>query len=158
ADTARADVAAAQAGARQAGARLSYAPTTARIAGELGRSPSTQRSPLGPAPAPLARSRRPAPLRGAVSTSEAVLPSLRQQTGTLGAIDPDTLRFSLRLPNEADYPQTGQIEYISQEVDPQTGTVAVRVVFPNPGHLLLHNQYVTIVVAEEQPTSLPVVP
>lgn len=158
ADIAAANVEAAQAGMRNAELNLSYTHITAPITGEIGRSLFTQGNLVGPDSGPLARVIQLDPIRVVFSISEGLLVTLRQQTGTEGAIDPRALRFSLRLPNDADYPHPGRIEYIAQEVDPQTGTVAVRVVFPNPEHLLLHNQYVTIVVAEAQPTHLPVVP
>jgi membrane fusion protein (multidrug efflux system) len=43
--------------------------------------------------------------------------------------------FSLALRNQV-YPETGKISIIDRAVDPQTGTIKMRLVFPNPGHTL----------------------
>jgi len=40
--------------------------------------------------------------------------------------------FSIILPNNSVYPYMGKISIIDRAVDPQTGTIRVRVVFPNP--------------------------
>ncbi len=40
--------------------------------------------------------------------------------------------FTLLLPNNTLYPQTGKISIIDRAVDPQTGSIRVRLVFPNP--------------------------
>ena len=40
--------------------------------------------------------------------------------------------FSLILPNNAFYPQQGKISVIDRAVDPLTGSIRVRLVFPNP--------------------------
>jgi len=40
--------------------------------------------------------------------------------------------FTLLLPNNSLYPHTGKISIIDRAVDPQTGSIRVRLVFPNP--------------------------
>jgi membrane fusion protein (multidrug efflux system) len=98
------------------------------------------------------------PVRVVFSISEGFLVTLRQQEAQGGAIDPATLRLTLRLPNGTDYPERGAIEFVASEVDRQTGTVAVRATFPNPDRLLVPNQFVTLVVGAEEAPRLPVVP
>jgi membrane fusion protein (multidrug efflux system) len=44
--------------------------------------------------------------------------------------------FSITLPNDSIYHYMGKISIIDRAVDPQTGTIRVRVVFPNPDYLL----------------------
>ena len=44
--------------------------------------------------------------------------------------------FTIMLPNDSIYPYTGKITVIDRAVDPQTGTIRVRVVFPNPNYML----------------------
>ncbi|WP_167019873.1 efflux RND transporter periplasmic adaptor subunit [Chitinophaga sp. Cy-1792] len=48
---------------------------------------------------------------------------------------PDSL-FTLKLPDNSLYPYQGKIAVIDRAVDAQTGTILVRLVFPNPQHLL----------------------
>lgn len=45
--------------------------------------------------------------------------------------EPDSL-FTILLPNNSAYPYTGKISIIDRAIDPQTGTIRVRLVFPNP--------------------------
>ena len=44
--------------------------------------------------------------------------------------------FTIILPNDSIYPYMGKISVIDRAVDPQTGTIRVRVVFPNPDYTL----------------------
>ena len=40
--------------------------------------------------------------------------------------------FTIILPDNSIYPYEGKISVIDRSVDPQTGTIRIRVVFPNP--------------------------
>jgi membrane fusion protein (multidrug efflux system) len=44
--------------------------------------------------------------------------------------------FTLILPDNSIYPYTGKISVIDRSVDPQTGTIRIRLVFPNPKYFL----------------------
>jgi RND family efflux transporter MFP subunit len=44
--------------------------------------------------------------------------------------------FTILLPNQQLYPYPGKILFIDRAVDPQTGTIDVRLVFPNPDYIL----------------------
>jgi membrane fusion protein (multidrug efflux system) len=44
--------------------------------------------------------------------------------------------FTIVLPNDSIYPYQGKISVIDRAVDPQTGTIRVRAIFPNPGYTL----------------------
>ncbi len=44
--------------------------------------------------------------------------------------------FTIILPNDSIYHYTGKIYIIDRAVDPQTGTIRIRLVFPNPGYRL----------------------
>ncbi|HYZ31765.1 MAG TPA: efflux RND transporter periplasmic adaptor subunit, partial [Crenalkalicoccus sp.] len=64
----------------------------------------------------------------------------------------------VELASGESYPESGRIGFIDNEVDPSTGTVAVRAVFPNPERILLPGQFVNVVIHPEQSEMLPVVP
>lgn len=158
-EMAEADVQAARAALTTAKLNLSYTRITAPIAGQIGRALYTQGNLVGPESGALARIVQLDPIRVVFSVPEGLVVTLRQQeAGGGGAVDPNALRLTLRLPNGTEYQQTGQIEYVATEVNPQTGTVAVRVVFSNPDHLLIPNQFVTLIARAEEIPSLPVVP
>ena len=50
-------------------------------------------------------------------------------------VHPDSL-FTFLLPDNTLYPYTGKISVIDRAVDPQTGSIRVRLVFPNPTYSL----------------------
>src|SRR5450755_437665 len=50
-------------------------------------------------------------------------------------VHPDSL-FTFLLPDNTLYPYTGKISVIDRAVDPQTGSIRVRLVFPNPKYTL----------------------
>jgi membrane fusion protein (multidrug efflux system) len=56
------------------------------------------------------------------------------------------LAIELHYGNGTIYPQTGRIETAAQRVDPQTGTIEARAVFPNRDGTLLPGQFVRVVV------------
>ena len=131
---------------------------TAPISGEIGRAALTVGNLVGPESGPLARIVSLDPIRVAFSMTEGFLVTVRQQESTGGAIDPNALEFRLRLANGTIYGETGRIDYLENEIDPQTGTAAVRVIFPNPDRILLPGQFVSIEVTEPDAPTLPIVP
>jgi membrane fusion protein (multidrug efflux system) len=56
------------------------------------------------------------------------------------------LTVELQYSGGAAYPQPGRIDTAAQRVDPQTGTIQARAVFPNPDGALLPGQFVRVVV------------
>ena len=44
--------------------------------------------------------------------------------------------FTIVLPDGTEYPESGRLSVIDRAVDPQTGTIRVRVIFPNPNEVL----------------------
>jgi membrane fusion protein (multidrug efflux system) len=76
---------------------------------------------------------------GEVSFSDVVVPRLRLSDGTV-------------------YPAQGRIDFVDNEIDARTGTIAVRAVFDNPGQLLLPGGYVTVELTKAAAKPRPVVP
>lgn len=64
----------------------------------------------------------------------------------------------LRLANGKRYPHDGELFVVNNEVDPTTGTIAIRLKFPNPDQLLLPGQYVTVLLTEAKPERRVVIP
>jgi len=57
--------------------------------------------------------------------------------------------FRLLLPARFEYPQAGQISAIDRAVDPQTGTIRVRLVFPNKENVLRDGMSTTVKVLDK---------
>ncbi|BCG93466.1 hemolysin secretion protein D [Mesorhizobium sp. 131-2-1] len=157
-DVAAADVQVAEASLRTAELNLSYARITAPIAGDIGRATFTAGNLVGPDSGSLVRIVSLDTVRVAFALTEGLLVTIRQQQASGSNLDPNTLKLSLRLANGTDYDERGRIEFVETEIDPQTGTVAARAVFPNPRHILLPGQFVTLYVQQKDAPSLPVVP
>lgn len=156
-ESAAADVLAAEAAVTGAELNLSYTRIEAPIAGVIGRATLSVGNLVGPDAGILARIVQLDPVRVVFSIPEGLLVNLRQEAngGDITAID---LRLRLRLPNGTEYEQDGTPEYIASEVDPQTGTIAVRIVFPNPDRLLVPGQFVTLYAGDSDPPQMPIVP
>ncbi len=60
----------------------------------------------------------------------------------------DSARVKLLLEDGTPYPQTGILKFSDVTVDPSTGSQLLRMVFPNPRHVLLPGMYVRAIVEE----------
>jgi RND family efflux transporter MFP subunit len=66
--------------------------------------------------------------------------------------------FTLLLPDNSLYPQTGKISIIDRAVDPQTGSIIIRLVFPNPGDNLKVGMSCIVRVHNQDPSPQLVIP
>ena len=71
--------------------------------------------------------------------------------------DPDSL-FTILLPNNTLFPYVGKISIIDRAVDPQTGTIRVRLVFPNPKDALKPGMSCVVRVHNEDRSPQIVIP
>jgi membrane fusion protein (multidrug efflux system) len=75
-----------------------------------------------------------------------------------GGVVPTSATVRLTLPDGSDYGYTGKVEFSQVVVDPNTGTVTLRAVFPNPQALLLPGMFVNAQFAQAIDTSAFLVP
>jgi membrane fusion protein (multidrug efflux system) len=61
-------------------------------------------------------------------------------------LKPEELEVELRFGDQSTYPQTGRINVSGATVDPNTGTIQIRAVFPNPERALLSGQFVRLAI------------
>lgn len=156
-DIANADLAAAEASLSKAELDLSYTRITAPISGRIGQPLLTKGNLVASDATVLARLVQSDPVRVAFSVAEADIITVRQATLAGTGSGRDFFRLSLKLPNGTTYAQEGKIEFLSPEVDPQTGTVAVRTIFPNPDGILMPGQFVNLAFASTSEAMGPVV-
>jgi RND family efflux transporter MFP subunit len=65
--------------------------------------------------------------------------------------------ITLTLPDDSAYPHAGRLDFVDRAVDPRTGTLALRAVFPNPERLLQPGQFVRLrVLLQERPAAVVV--
>jgi membrane fusion protein, multidrug efflux system len=79
-----------------------------------------------------------------VDQSSAELVALRRavQAGSVNSSGPLTAEVSLKLDDGSTYPLKGRLQMTDVTVDPATGAVQLRAIFPNPDNLLLPGLYV----------------
>ncbi|MFO1159778.1 MAG: efflux RND transporter periplasmic adaptor subunit [Reyranellaceae bacterium] len=58
--------------------------------------------------------------------------------------DPETIKVELQFGDGAVYPQRGKIDMLSRTIDPRTGTILIRAMFPNGDGVLLPGQFVRV--------------
>ncbi len=147
---AEASVAAAKAAVESARINLSYTPIRAPISGRTGRSSVTVGALVTAyQPVPLATVQQLDPIYVDVAQSSAELLRL-QKSFKGGALTKDASwsRVKLILEDGTPYPREGKLKFREVTVDPATGSVTLRMVFPNPEHVLLPGMYVRAVVEE----------
>lgn len=166
-ESARAQRLQAEAAVTQAELDLSYTSIEAAIDGQMSAPDITRGNYVSAQSGELAELVQLDPVWGVFALGENRLATWRQigmgGTGTDGSTESDRISadgytLSLVLPDGSVYTRDGTFDFIGNSVDPQTGTVAVRVRFENPDGLLLPNQNVTLRVAESDPPVRPVVP
>jgi RND family efflux transporter MFP subunit len=138
---------------------LGYTTIRAPISGRIGRTAYTAGNLVGPASEPLARIVQIDPIRVVYSISENDIAAIQMALkDTAQRHKNPVLVPRIRLSTGKTYPIAGQLDFVNNEVDAATGTIAVRVVFDNPDGLLLPGQYVTVLVTRSKPKLMPVVP
>jgi membrane fusion protein (multidrug efflux system) len=82
--------------------------------------------------------------------SSATLLQLKRNiaAGRINGIGSDRARVKLLLEDATPYPLDGTLKFSEVTVDPSTGSFILRMVFPNPKHILLPGMYVRAVVQE----------
>ena len=147
---AEADVASAKAAVETARINLAYTKVTAPISGRIGKSAVTTGALVtANQTAALATIQQLSSMYVDVPQSSAELLRLQQSiaSGQLqrgGA----QARVKLILENGSPYPQEGTLTFSDVTVDPSTGSVILRCVFPNPKQVLLPGMFVRAVVQE----------
>jgi len=147
----KASIETSQAALETARINLSYTPITAPISGRIGKSSITVGA-LATAyqASPLAVVQQLDPIYVDVVQANAELLRLRHtlESGGMRRDGSGERKVKLVLEDGSTYPITGTLEFRDVTVDASTGSVALRLVFPNPREVLLPGMFVRAVVEE----------
>lgn len=157
-DIATADVQSAEAALATARLNLSYTEIKSPIDGTIGRSLFSVGNLVSPGSGTLARIVQLDPVRVVFSIPDRTLIDIREKIAGGGAVNPESFKLVLTLANGTQYNENGRIQFIDNEVNAQTGTVALRALFANPDLLLVPGQVVAVNVIDETAIDLPAVP
>ncbi len=130
---------------------LKYTSITAPISGRIGKSTVTEGALVtAQQPAALATIQQLDPMYVDVNQSTADILRLRRQLqeGQLDRNGKNQQKVKLLLDNGTEYPLTGNLQFRDITVDPTTGSVVLRILFPNPEGILLPGMFVRAVVQE----------
>lgn len=155
ADQANAEVAAAEAEVQRAELDLSYATIRSPIEGRSGIANVDVGNIIGPDSGVLVTVLDLDPLDVIFSVGE------RQYMNYMEAVkDGKVDKFTpyIRLANDEIYDHPGKIDVVDNKVDPATGTINVRLKFPNADRILVPGQYVNVILESENPEKHIVIP
>ncbi|GKT10443.1 efflux RND transporter periplasmic adaptor subunit [Desulforhabdus sp. TSK] len=130
---------------------LGYTRVTAPISGRIGRSSVTDGALVTAyQPTSLATIQQLDPIYVDVTQSSNELLRLKRnmETGQLSADGKNGKSVRILMDDGAPYPLEGMLQFRDVTVDPTTGSFTVRIVVPNPDHMLLPGMFVRAVVQE----------
>ena len=130
---------------------LGYTRITAPITGRIGRSSVTQGALVTAAQATaLATIQTLDPIYVDItqSSSEILALKLALQHGILVNQGPADAKATLQLDNGTQYATPGRLQFSEVTVDPTTGAVTLRAIFPNPDGILLPGMFVRATIIE----------
>jgi membrane fusion protein, multidrug efflux system len=137
----------AQAALKAARINLGYCRITAPISGRIGRSNVTEGAVVTAyQPVALATIQQLDPIYVDVPQSTAEL--LRLKKSGLNRKGTDQNQVQLILEDGSPYPPAGTLQFSDITVDPTTGSVILRAVFPNPDSMLLPGMFVQTIIRE----------
>jgi len=148
---AAADVASSAAAVQTARINLGYTDVVSAITGRTGPSLVTQGAYVQASAATLLTTvQQIDPIYVDLTQTSVAGLQLRRDaaSGQLKLNGPDQAKVTLTLEDGTKYPATGTLQFTDITVDPATGSVTVRAVFPNPDHVLLPGMFVHASIEE----------
>jgi len=142
---AEADVAAAKAQLESARINLVYCQVLAPIAGRIGRTLVTEGAPVtSQQETPLALVQQLDPIYVDITQSSVDMLKLQRalEHGDLQPDEQNQAEVSLTLEDGSEYAERGKLQFAEVSVDPSTGAVVLRALFPNPRRELLPGMFV----------------
>lgn len=161
-EEAEADRQVAEAAVEGAELNLSYTEIHSPLSGRIGRSNFTEGTLVGSQSNPLTSIVSLDPIYVQFEVPEEQFLSVQLEIERRGAQaqKPQRLDIRIKLPNGKYYQHRGKIVFVDNQIDPNTGSIAVRARFANPSQLLVQGQFarVSICVFGGEDAIKPLVP
>jgi len=141
----------AEAALKTASINLGYTKVTAPISGRIGRSNVTEGAMVTayqPVAMATIQQLDPIYVDAPQSTADLLRLKRRMKGGRLDQNGTEQNNVKLILEDDTAYPQEGRLQFSDVTVDQTTGSVILRVVFPNPDGVLLPGMFVRVVIKE----------
>ncbi len=146
----------ARAALEQAQINFGYTEIRAPFNGRVGLSSVTVGALVGPNSGTLATIVSQDPIYVTFPVSDRTV--LQVTEGDRTRVTTEGIAVHLFMSNGARYPETGTIDYTGIKVDPNTDTLTVRAVFPNPRGALLDGQFARVFAESKNPVEALVIP
>lgn len=138
----RAEVGKAQAALEQARIDLSFTEIASPIEGIAGLAQAQIGDLVGPASEPLTTVSTLDPIKAYIAISEREY--LQAVQNSQEGESPRDIPLTLTLADGSTYPHEGRFSFADRSVDPNTGTIKVATLFPNPEYILRPGQYAKV--------------
>ncbi len=134
---------------------LSYTQIKSPIAGRIGQAAFSPGNLVGPNSGVLATVVRQDPIQVVFNVTQRQLIEARREAPQDRF---DAIVARLRLADGSTYDQPGHIDFVGVQADPNTDSVPLRAVFPNPKDFLADGMSVRVVLEEGKPLQALVIP
>jgi len=155
---AKAAVKVAKAALEKAQLNLNYTQIKAPFSGRIGKVNYNVGNVIGPASNTLATLTATDPMYVSFQVEESDYVSYLQANKQMKDPTDAQVDISLRLPNNSEYAQQGQLTFADTKIEQGTGTVELRAMFANPEGIILPGLYVNLVLESKQKESTALVP
>ncbi|WP_105254887.1 efflux RND transporter periplasmic adaptor subunit [Pseudoalteromonas sp. T1lg75] len=152
-------VKASEAGLEKAKLNLGYTEIHAPFSGMIGKVNYDVGNIVGPNSGSLAELTDIDPIYVNFQVEEADYITYQQQQQQKNA-DPNKVQLdlALRLPNNTDFAQNGELDFADTKIDRSTGTVELRAKFDNPDGIVMPGLFVTLIVESKEKQKQALVP
>lgn len=148
-DVATAAVLAAESAVTQAALNLSYTTNRAPVDGRVSRKRVSEGNLVGGGEATLITTLVVEdPIYLYFNASERQLLSWIDKYGRTSPENAPEAKMQLRLANGTVYPHKGQVNFLDNRVDPETGTIEIRAIFPNNDGVLIPGLYADLLAPD----------
>lgn len=156
-----AEVKSAEATIKLAELELSYTEVQAPFPGRIGRVERSVGDLVGPTSGALATLVRESPIFVSFSLDERQLAEVLQQAVDQG-LSPNAsaqgMSVHVVLPNGVTLPEVGHVAFASNQIDPRTGTLAIRAEFANETRQIIDGAFLTVRLESEEPVARLLIP
>ncbi len=155
---AKSAVKSAQAALEKAELDLSYTTITAPFTGRIGKVNFNVGNIVSPTSGTLATLMISDPIFVSFQVEESFYITYLQEHQGARTANEAEFDLSLRLPNNSEYPEKGQLNFSDTKIAEGMGTVELRTVFPNPKNIILPGLFVTLIAESVNKEEMALIP
>lgn len=155
---AKAAVKSAEAALKKSELDLSYTTITAPFTGHIGKVNYNVGNIVGPTSDVLASLILTDPIYVSFQVEEGLYLDFLQSNKKANTPGEVKIDLSLRLPNNSDYSEKGQLDFADTKIERGMGTVELRASFANPDGIILPGLFVTLITESQKKSTMALVP